>query len=285
MSIRKEPPFRLRGGGWFGEESKSIHDQARAILLLEFSILGDCDQDVIASEVEEMFKVPVANKRNFRRARREVLQSLASRGCDISRLSRLPNEEEKEFFDRIALLKRDLFFDSDNVEDRFDQTVRQIVALNGIAIERKFRAVLAESLRKATIQQPLRIFVGSCPDYSYRDGLYTHEGLGSGVPLLTLVHLEEGAGILKVLDNGGIPFEYVIMLADVEATDRVFCNKFSNGSEEEFLVKCAQSVEVTSRELSKPEYYYKHGSLRASSFFLSLEGNHSCGCRLNIKMF
>ncbi|MBU0569703.1 hypothetical protein KKB40_02890, partial [Patescibacteria group bacterium] len=104
-------------------------------------------------------------------------------------------------------------------------------------------------MSQATQQKPLRIYVGSCPDYSHQHGFYTHDKVGDGVPLLTTVHLKHELELLTVLSKAEIPHEYVIMIADTEAIDEVFCKRFANGREDEFLKRCERSRQKTSEVL------------------------------------
>lgn len=128
--------------------------------------------------------------------------------------------------------------------------------------------MLKRHLQHATQDEPLTIYVGSCPDYSHKQGLYTHEALNGGVSLLTQTHLNENIELLEILDKSNIPYKYVIMIADVEATDEIFCQRFTNGDEEEFLARCEASrlqTEVALKEHGRE--LSLRGDLRSSSFF------------------
>src|SRR3989344_6064845 len=122
----------------------------------------------------------------------------------------------------------------------------------------------------------LRFYVGSCPDYSHDGAKYTHECLGDGVPLLTRNHLEVNMELLRVLEREGIECEMVVMVADVEAVDEIFCDRFTSGDQAEFLARCDRSVRATQGVL--PD-----GRIRSTSFFgelgsdrfLDLQGRYS----------
>jgi hypothetical protein len=126
------------------------------------------------------------------------------------------------------------------------------------------KRLLNLALRQATEEKPIRFYVGSCPDYSHNGQVYTHEGLGEGVPFLTQVHLEADLPILMKLEEARIPFQGVIMVADVEAVDEVFCERFTDRSEAEFLRRCKESIRNTSELLRGTGL---DGKLRSSSFF------------------
>lgn len=128
--------------------------------------------------------------------------------------------------------------------------------------------VLEEVLLRTTADSPMKIYVGSCPDYSHEDGRYTHKDIGGGIPLLSQVHVGIDLNLLKALDSSSIPYEYIIMVADVEAVDEVFCDKFTKGNQEEFLKRCNASLNATQGLLdSVKENHNLKGTLRSSSFF------------------
>lgn len=130
------------------------------------------------------------------------------------------------------------------------------------------RKQLQRAVNSATPEQPLAIYVGSCPDYSHEGGLYTHQALGDGVPLLTKYHIDAAKPLLKTLDSLETPYRYTTMVADVEGTDPYFCQRFAQGDEQGFLGRCADSVAATSAELKriKDEHQFV-GELNSSSFF------------------
>lgn len=141
---------------------------------------------------------------------------------------------------------------------------------------RKFKA----SLDKADGGLPLQIYVGSCPDYSHRGGLYTHESLGNGVPLLTSFHLEYAGRFLPILDRFHVPYVYTIMIADVEASDSYFQRRFAGGSEETFLEKCEDSRIATELRLMElVESAELQGRLVSSSFYMEFGRERFSDCQ------
>ena len=48
--------------------------------------------------------------------------------------------------------------------------------------------------------QPLQLYIGSCPDYTNDGHQYTFEGIGSGVPLLSKKQLAANRGLVGALD-------------------------------------------------------------------------------------
>jgi hypothetical protein len=126
---------------------------------------------------------------------------------------------------------------------------------------------LQRILSEVSTENPLVIYVGSCPDYTHHNGLYTHEGLGEDVPLLTTLHLQRDMGLLDVLDRHHLPYEYIIMVADVEAEDEIFVSRFSGGDQEEFRRRCHRSVAATQEIIDRFIQPHHQGKIRSSSFF------------------
>lgn len=116
-------------------------------------------------------------------------------------------------------------------------------------------------------ENPLRIYIGTCPDYSHTAGRYTFEALGDDIPLLTRVHLENDRPLFNLLDQHEIQFEVRILLADVEGSDGYFCDRYTGGSEAEFMSRCASSVERTGAFLERYQEHYRTGRFVSSTFF------------------
>lgn len=133
---------------------------------------------------------------------------------------------------------------------------------------KKQKKALSRVLESASIESPVTIYVGSCPDYSHENGLYTHQSVGGNVPLLTQVHLGADLEVVKMLETANVPYEYVIMVADVEAVDEIFCDKFAGGDQSEFLRRCISSAQSTQEVLDQVKNANMlSGNLRSSRFF------------------
>src|SRR3989338_25249 len=65
----------------------------------------------------------------------------------------------------------------------------------------------------------LKIFAPSCPDYKHDGSTYTFGELGNGVSLLGLYQIEFAEKLLPLLDIYGIPYDYVVLTADIEVED------------------------------------------------------------------
>jgi hypothetical protein len=128
--------------------------------------------------------------------------------------------------------------------------------------------VFRHYLSNASQGYPLTIYAGSYPDYSHDAVGYTFRGVGSGVPFLTKVHLESDVPFLQVLDLAGICYQYIIMVADVEATDKCFQQRFTDGDEKIFLGACESSRTETQVLLdTQRKQLGLIGPLKSSSFF------------------
>lgn len=154
--------------------------------------------------------------------------------------------------------------------------------INGVSLPRnktEFR-IFKRFLQEAGSNEPLKIFVGSCPDYSHRNGLYTHEYLGSGVPLLTRYHLDADVKVLRALDRFDIPYVYTLMVADVEASDDYFQKRFTGGDEVEFLSRCDQSTCATKAEMNVLGCEMGlRGTLVSSSFYRQFGRERFLSCQ------
>ena len=114
----------------------------------------------------------------------------------------------------------------------------------------------------------MKIYVGSCPDYSHSNGKYDHHALGDSIPLLTSLHLETATQIFPKLDRLGVDYEYIMMVADVEATDPYFAQRFAGGDENIFLQQCNRSIAETSDLMQQLKSELRIGGVvRSSSFF------------------
>ncbi len=150
------------------------------------------------------------------------------------------------------------------------QVIAEIQHLDHLAPPKKRQELnaLRRTIAFATMADPVTVYVGSCPDYSHENGLYTHESLGCGLPLLSQLHLEHDRELLKVFERHNVPYRYLIMIADVEALDDIFAARFAEGNKHEFLARCQESLLVTQAAITSDlELAAFRGNLQSSSFF------------------
>lgn len=129
------------------------------------------------------------------------------------------------------------------------------------------RGIFTGYLNKVAANTPLIFYVGSCPDYSHDGQYYTHQGISGDVPLLTIKHLAAAKYLFERLESQKILYEYVVMVADVEAMDQVFCDKFTQGDQSKFLDLCRSSIVSTTDFIGRNFTELKYGKVRSSSFF------------------
>lgn len=130
------------------------------------------------------------------------------------------------------------------------------------------KKVLLSHLENASDHNPLTLFAGSCPDYSHVEGKYDHRGLGGEVPLLSQVHIHHDLPLLKILEEAKIPYRYILMIADVEALDSIFCETHTGGEVDRFLDLCRSSQHHTAEVLQgMKDTLGLGGELVSSSFF------------------
>ncbi|MBI5793516.1 hypothetical protein HZA87_00285 [Candidatus Uhrbacteria bacterium] len=87
-----------------------------------------------------------------------------------------------------------------------------------------------------------RFLVPSCPAYAYRSGRYTFQGVGMGVPLLTMLHVKFLRKVLEILPS----LKVTILVANQEAEDLAICAK-AGIDQEEFRRRILTSLERTQR--------------------------------------
>lgn len=136
-----------------------------------------------------------------------------------------------------------------------------------LPINKGERRIFSNYLKKVDKENPLRFYVGSCPDYEHNGQYYTHGGIGGSVPLLTHKHLTAAQNLFSQLEDAKVPYEYILMVADVEAMDQVFCDKFTGGDQGRFLALCNRSVLATAEFIRDNFSHLQYGQVRSSSFF------------------
>lgn len=80
-------------------------------------------------------------------------------------------------------------------------------------------AIAGSIVQSLASGEKLKIFAPSCPDYKHDGSAYTFGELGEGVSLLGMYQIEFAEKLLKLLDFHGIPYDYVLLTADIEVED------------------------------------------------------------------
>lgn len=122
-------------------------------------------------------------------------------------------------------------------------------------------------LGRASLEDmPIEVYVLSCPDYTSIDDKYTFSGgVRGGVPLLTDLHLEGIEPLVDLCAKTKTKLAVKVLVADVEAYNQALCNKYTNGDRNQFLARCAESVESIKAEYGK-EYQSRGIDFTASTF-------------------
>ncbi len=95
------------------------------------------------------------------------------------------------------------------------------------------------------LQETVTIVAPSCPDYSHVNGKYDFNGVGTGLPLLSHLHI----AFLDRLATKIPKANYEIVVADQEAEDVALCTRTSL-TQAEFSDKIHQSIKTTSEHLA-----------------------------------
>lgn len=95
------------------------------------------------------------------------------------------------------------------------------------------------------LQEVVTIVAPSCPDYSHVNGKYDFNGVGTGLPLLSQLHISFLDSLATKLPNAN----YEIVVADQEAEDTALCIR-TGLTQTQFSEKIHQSIKATSEHLT-----------------------------------
>ena len=95
------------------------------------------------------------------------------------------------------------------------------------------------------LQETVTIVAPSCPDYSHVNGKYDFSGVGTGLPLLTQLHIAFLDSLVIKLPTAN----YEIVVADQEAEDVALCAR-TGLTQTEFSDRIRQSIKLTSGYLA-----------------------------------
>ncbi len=103
----------------------------------------------------------------------------------------------------------------DEIITSFNQTLEVIKGLEGfekhrLPEEREQLSVLKSAIFFSLVEgREIYIYAGSCPDYSHKNGLYTHEGIRGGLPLLSKLHVDLDVRLVEFLLEQGVACRYL----------------------------------------------------------------------------
>jgi len=95
------------------------------------------------------------------------------------------------------------------------------------------------------LQESVTVVAPSCPDYSHENGKYNFNGVGTGLPLLSQLHITFLDSLATKLPSAN----YEIVVADQEAEDIALCAR-TGLAHGEFIEKIHQSIKTTSEYLA-----------------------------------
>jgi len=94
------------------------------------------------------------------------------------------------------------------------------------------------------LQKSFTVVAPSCPDYTHMNGKYNFNGVGTGLPLLSQLHISFLDTLVDQLPNAN----YEIVVADQEAEDLALCAR-TGITQSEFLERIHQSIKTTNAHL------------------------------------
>lgn len=117
----------------------------------------------------------------------------------------------------------------------------------------------------------LKIFAPSCPDYKHDGSAYTFGELGEGVSLLGMYQIEFAEKLLQLLDVHGIPYDYMILTADIEAEDDVILAK-NRVTKAEAIEKVKETIKETGEYASGLLMPQNGSTVRSVGFLEEFKG-------------
>jgi hypothetical protein len=124
--------------------------------------------------------------------------------------------------------------------DQIDQAYSRLENILPLLGEQSQSSGMIYRIGVLLLKPTVRIVAPSCPDYSHENGKYTFAALGSGVPLLSKLHIELFDQLAAHLPQA----KFEIVIADQEATDKALCLK-TGQTEAEFLARIKDSAQAT----------------------------------------
>lgn len=148
------------------------------------------------------------------------------------------------------------------IPKRNQSAIAQYARTNGLEsnIERAFTAleailptlgpqshsrVMLNRIGCILLQETVTVVAPSCPDYSHVNGKYDFNGVGTGLPLLSQLHISFLDSLVTKLPNAN----YEIVVADQEAEDTALCARTCL-TQTEFSEKIHQSIKATGEHLT-----------------------------------
>lgn len=131
------------------------------------------------------------------------------------------------------------------LEDRVEPTLSVLKNILPILGPQSHSRVMINRIGIILLQETVTVVAPSCPDYSHMNGRYNFNGVGTGLPLLSQLHIAFLDNLATNLPNAN----YEIVVADQEAEDTALCAR-TGLTQAEFSEKIHQSIKTTSEHLA-----------------------------------
>lgn len=131
-------------------------------------------------------------------------------------------------------------------EDDIQEVYTKLEKILGLCGEASTTRKMATRLGSSILQGHSKVIVPSCPDYGQKNGMYTFDGLGSGVSLLTQKHVVFLCKLQEVFPQ----LQPVLLIADLESDNLALCEAVGV-SQDEFIHRLGKTLVATRELVSK----------------------------------
>lgn len=134
---------------------------------------------------------------------------------------------------------------ANGLESNMERTLTALDAILPTLGPQSHSRVMVNRIGIVLLQETVTVVAPSCPDYSHVNGKYNFNGVGTGLPLLSQLHISFLDSLVTKLPNAN----YEIVVADQEAEDIALCAK-TGLTQAQFSEKIHQSIRTTSEHLA-----------------------------------
>jgi hypothetical protein len=134
---------------------------------------------------------------------------------------------------------------ANGLESNIERAITTLEAILPTLGPQSHSRVMVNRIGIVLLQETVTIVAPSCPDYSHVNGKYNFNGVGTGLPLLSQLHILFLDSLVAKLPNAN----YEIVVADQEAEDTALCARIGL-TQTEFSEKIHQSIITTSEHLA-----------------------------------
>lgn len=127
-------------------------------------------------------------------------------------------------------------------EDTVDRALAALEAILPSLGPQSQSRVMINRIGIILLQEIVTVVAPSCPDYTHMNGKYNFNGVGTGLPLLSQLHISFLDNLVTKLPD----VNYEIVVADQEAEDIVLCTK-TGLTQDMFRERIYQSIKATNK--------------------------------------